>query len=203
MKKIIFLGDSITDANHNWSVDALGLGDGYVSIIAQILQEKGESVKILNRGHDGFTVSAVRRFLVKDCLLQNPDVVSILVGCNDVGVAKNTGKSLEEQGFEENYEKLVNEIQEETGAEIICMSPFIFPCPLEYRNWIPEIKKCEKIIENIAKKYSLQFISLHDYLLNKANTCGYQELTTDGIHLTRKGAVLVAERWLELWDRVK
>ncbi|MGN1266572.1 MAG: SGNH/GDSL hydrolase family protein [Dorea sp.] len=202
MKKIIFLGDSITDANHNWGVDEFGLGDGYVSMIAQKLNENGRCVKILNKGHDGFTIQAVRRMLVRDCLLLAPDVVSILVGCNDVGIAMNMGKSLKEQGFEENYEELVMEIQEETDAEIICMSPFIFPYPMEYENWISEIRNAEMAIKDIAKKHSLQYIYLQDYLQEHAEECGYGKLTTDGIHLTRKGAKLVAERWLELYQQL-
>ena len=35
--------------------------------------------------------------LEHDCILRQPDIVSLLIGCNDVGVMMNTGKSLEEQ----------------------------------------------------------------------------------------------------------
>ena len=39
--RIVFLGDSITDANHNWKVDPYGLGDGNVCIVAQALRDRG------------------------------------------------------------------------------------------------------------------------------------------------------------------
>lgn len=40
MKKIVFLGDSITDAFHKMNVDEEKLGNGYVKIISEKLKEK-------------------------------------------------------------------------------------------------------------------------------------------------------------------
>ena len=47
---------------------------------------------IVNCGHDGFTIQGVKRMLEHDCILRQPDIVSLLIGCNDVGVVMNTGK---------------------------------------------------------------------------------------------------------------
>ena len=116
---------------HN--VDDRGLGDGYVQMIARRLEESGEEARVENRGHDGFTVQGLWRMLGRDCILRKPDVVSILIGCNDVGIMMNTGKSLNEQGFARYYQNLLEEILTETVADIICMGPFIFPHPEEYR----------------------------------------------------------------------
>ena len=173
MKKILFLGDSITDAHHNLGVDDRGLGDGYVQMIARRLEESGEEARVENRGHDGFTVQGLWRMLGRDCILRKPDVVSILIGCNDVGIMMNTGKSLNEQGFARYYQNLLEEILTETEADIICMGPFILPHPEEYRRWI----------------------------LKEADRKGYDALTEDGIHLTREGAKIVAGKWMECWRK--
>lgn len=112
MKKIIFLGDSITDASHCFLENPLG--NGYVNMVAEKLNDSDGGRKkydIMNRGHDGFTIHGVKRILEKECILKRPDVVSILIGCNDVGVMMNTGKSLEEQQFEACYEAIVKELQ--------------------------------------------------------------------------------------------
>ena len=130
MKKIIFLGDSITDASHCFLENPLG--NGYVNMVAEKLNDSDGGRKkydIMNRGHDGFTIHGVKRILEKECILKRPDVVSILIGCNDVGVMMNTGKSLEEQQFEACYEAIVKEITEQSDAKLICMSPFIVPYP--------------------------------------------------------------------------
>lgn len=200
MKKIVFLGDSITDAYHNLGVDGKALGNGYVRMIAEHLEkqrkEKEEEFAVLNRGHDGFTVQGVLRMLGRDCIVQQPDIVSILVGCNDVGVMMNTGKTLAEQEFSEAYEKVLCEIEEYTSARLICMAPFIFPYPHEYISWIPHIRELEEIIRMLAKKHHAVFLPLHDRLQEEAKKFGFGTVTTDGIHLTEYGAKVVAEEWL-------
>lgn len=193
--KIVFIGDSITDAYHNYSDDSLG--EGYVKIIADSIREKYPETEIINKGHDGFTVFGLWKFLDHDCISKNPDIVSILIGCNDVSIKMSTGKTLEEQEFQETYERLLKRIQKETDAKIICMGPFIFPHPAEFENWIPDMKKAEEMARKAAEKYDAKFIPLHDILLEEAMGRGYEKITTDGTHLTEEGAAVIAEKWLE------
>ena len=193
--KIVFIGDSITDANHNYSDDSLG--EGYVKIIAERLKEKGCNAEILNKGHDGFTVFSLWKFLEHDCISKKPDIVSILIGCNDVSIQMSTGRALEEQEFQEYYEKILKKIRQKTKAKIICMGPFIFPHPQEFKNWIPIMKKAEKMAEMAAKKYNAVFVPLHDDLNETVEENNYEKITTDGTHLTIDGACIVAEKWLD------
>ena len=175
MKKIIFLGDSITDASHCFLENPLG--NGYVNMVAEKLNDSDGGRKkydIMNRGHDGFTIHGVKRILEKECILKRPDVVSILIGCNDVGVMMNTGKSLEEQQFEACYEAIVKEITEQSDAKLICMSPFIVSYPRMYENWIPGIKQTERIEKKIAEKYHADFLALQDMIILKAEKAGYE-----------------------------
>lgn len=197
MEKIIFLGGSITDANHNWLPYSNGLGNGYVSILSSILHEKGHSYILKNKGHDGSTVRGVLRSLERDCISQMPDFVSILVGTNDAGVSMNTGVCLKEQQFAANYELLLTRILERTHAKIICMSPFIFPHPQEYGNWTPDILYIEQVIRQLTEQYGLPFFPLHDMLNASAKVLGYDAITTDGIHLTDYGHGLIAKEWYQ------
>ena len=109
MNNIIFLGDSITDAFHNMD-GANSLGRGYVRRIADRLYDDGYKGEIRNAGHDGFTAAGVLRMMEYDCLRHQPDLVSVLVGCNDAGICMNTGKTLKEQGFQQNYEELLKSV---------------------------------------------------------------------------------------------
>ena len=170
------------------------------------LSAKNDRLKkydIMNRGHDGFTIHGVKRILEKECILKRPDVVSILIGCNDVGVMMNTGKSLEEQQFEACYEAIVKEITEQLDAKLICMSPFIVPYPRMYENWIPGIKQTERIEKKIAEKYHADFLALQDMIILKAEKAGYESVTTDGIHLTEYGNEIIAGAWLQLFEKIK
>lgn len=196
MKKIVFLGDSITDAFHKMNVDEAGLGSGYVALIGKKLREMGRDDFVRNSGHDGFTVSGLLRLFEYDCKRFDPDLVSVQIGCNDTAVYKNTGKTLEEQEFAQNYRKLLGRIQEETKAKILCLGPFIFPHPLEYANWIPAIREVEMIEREIAGELGAAFLPLHDRLNQAAEERGYDAITTDGTHLTEEGSKIMAEAWL-------
>lgn len=202
-EKIIFLGDSITDAGHCFSEDPLG--NGYVNLVGKELKKQSDGEKtyqIMNCGHDGFTIHGVRRMLEYDCLSRNPDIVSLLIGCNDAGVVMNTGKSLAEQQFESCYEEVIRKIKDYTHAKIICMAPFILPYPKEYENWIPVIREIERIERKIAEKYQIEFVLLQDKILEAAEDYGYEKITTDGIHLCSYGNHIVAMIWKKAFEKL-
>ena len=149
MKKIIFLGDSITDAEHCFSENPLG--NGYVDMVDKKLNHStggGKKYDIVNCGHDGFTIQGVKRMLEHDCILRQPD--------------------------------------------IICMAPFIFPYPRKYANWIPGIRQAEAIEKRIAERYHVEFLELQDLMISAAGRAGYENITTDGIHLTEGGNEIIA-----------
>ena len=198
--RIVFLGDSITDANHIFLNN--GLENGYVYQISERLKKQRQDYTVLNRGHDGATVHSIRRTLVSDCFMKRPDIVSILTGCNDAGIVMNTGKTLEKQEFAENYEKILEKIKQETNAQIICVGPFIFPEPLEYKNWFQVIDEAERIQADVAKRQQVKYLPLQKKMQKYGELYGYSAITTDGIHLTDIGSELLAEEWIKTASQI-
>ena len=194
MKNFVFLGDSITDAERLWLPEYNGLGNGYVKILAEKLS--GEFTSI-NKGHDTFTLPFLLRNLKTDCLSFSPAAVSILIGINDIGVAKNTGKSLRAQEFASNYDTLIRRLLEASISSVFLLSPFIFSRPQEYLNWLPEVREVENTIENLARQYQLPFLPLQERMQESEKQYGTEMLTPDGIHLTPFGHELLAKWWLE------
>lgn len=90
--KLIFIGDSITDAGRNlsgevcsWEPD-LGLGHGYVSMIHSWIGSAHPETPIhfLNKGTSGNTVRELARRWQTDVLAENPQTLCIMIGINDV-----------------------------------------------------------------------------------------------------------------------
>ena len=185
----LFLGDSITDANHLWLPETNGLGDGYVAMLADRL---GSDTLITNKGIDGFTVSALLERLQRGFLKGHPDVISLLIGINDIGVALNTGITLEQLLFTENYRAVLMHLLD-TGAKLLCSGPFIFPHPQKYQIWIPYVLELEQIMGEVCESLSVSFIPLHSYLTSLVKNGDYDAVTTDGIHLTAYGHKMLAE----------
>ena len=194
MKNFVFLGDSITDAERLWLPEYNGLGNGYVQLLAEKLSHE---FTVINKGHDSFTLPFLLRNLKTDCLSFSPAAVSILIGINDIGVAKNTGKSLRAQEFASNYDTLIRRLLEASISSVFLLSPFIFSRPQEYLNWLPEVREVETIIETLTRRYQLPFLPLQNRMLEAEKQYGTDTLTTDGIHLTPFGHELLAKWWLE------
>lgn len=193
MKNFVFLGDSITDAERLWIPEYNGLGNGYVQLLAEKLSS---NFTVINKGHDSFTLPFLLRNLECDCLSFFPAAVSILIGINDIGVAKNTGKSLRAQEFAYNYDTLIRRLLEASISSVFLLSPFVFSRPQEYLNWLPEVREVENTIEALARQYQLPFLPLQERM-QEAEKYGTDALTPDGIHLTAFGHELLAKWWLE------
>ena len=85
--KILFYGDSITDAGRTRDLDIpnKGLGGGYVTYIANQLFEKSLSdYDIYNTGISGNRIVDLYARIKIDCWNIKPDLLSILIGINDI-----------------------------------------------------------------------------------------------------------------------
>ena len=76
MKQYLFLGDSITDADHLF--DPANLGYGYVSLLAR--RPEYTDTTFVNRGHEGFTIERVLQMLRRDGLGRSLGCDHLLVG---------------------------------------------------------------------------------------------------------------------------
>lgn len=203
METIVFLGDSITDANRLDSPN--GLGYGYVNQIAGRLHRAGKDWAVYNKGVDGFIAQRLVHNLPADCLSYRPDLVSILIGINDVGIIMNTTASHQDRLYIledclRAYHQMLFDITQATPAHIFTLEPFLFPWPLEYKNWLPWQHKLSKQIQKLSRNYGAVFVPLHDRLNEAAKKQGYEAVTTDGIHLTETGHTLLCEA---LWEAMQ
>lgn len=227
MPVFYFAGDSITASNRLWLQTNDNLGDGYVSLLAAQLKKRFPKAVFYNKGFDGFTAAALLRHLRQDTSWKTADHITVQTGINNVGVAMNTGVSLEAQDFPQHYEQLLSELiccpsrlptaaiphkrlsanqpsdcspAGRAPAQILAIGPFIFPQPQEYAGWIPTVYKAETIMAEIATKNNVPFLPLQDILNDAARRQGYSAITTDGIHLTSAGHDLLAKLLLPYYS---
>lgn len=195
MKTWLFLGDSITDADRLFTSD--GLGHGYVKKISQTLSGQEPCLRLVNCGVDGFTVSRVLENAAALCHRYHPQILTLLIGINDVGLMMNTNRTpiqqqAQIQKFRENYEQLLHILTYSHPEALCVMEPFLFPWPLEYKNWFPFVEQMSQIIQELAVQYEIPFLPLQTPLHALALEEGLGQVTPDGIHLTDKGHEFLA-----------
>jgi lysophospholipase L1-like esterase len=110
--KILFYGDSITDAQRDRSVDHYlsSYGFGYPSFVAgELLSKNPEQYEIINRGISGNRIVDLYARIKADVWNLQPDVLSILVGVNDVWHEINYNNGVELERFDKIYRMMLDD----------------------------------------------------------------------------------------------
>ena len=198
--KILFFGDSITDAlrdrEHDFWLGSYGCG--YVRDIAVRLMESDNAIAIYNRGISGDKVTDLHLRFEQDVLNVEPDLLSILVGVNDVWheVKHQNGTPIDI--FENTYTKIIEQAMEKLPkTQIVLLEPFVLEgnATSEKFDQFLKVKEYAEVVKRLALKYGLPFIKLQT-IFDKAteNTPSYLYLS-DGVHPTILGAKLIADEW--------
>lgn len=195
--KLLFQGDSITDMGRDYS-DYHNLGPGYPKYAAEGLKNKFPDVdfEFINLGISGNQTKDLIPRLQKDFIDIQPDIVSILIGINDVWHYSEGSKWLPDEVFEERYRTILNSIKEQTNAKIMIMEPFLIPIEDKQffrENLAPKIE----IIRKLAREYADVYLPT-DGLLQSA-FIGDDPLSyaNDGVHPTEKGARYIGKLYVE------
>ena len=189
------LGDSITDCYHCFTADFLG--NGYVQMLSRRFEKEGIPCQVRNYGTDGFTVNRLLQ-RIKDDNVFSSDIITILIGINDIGMIEDMCRTKEQQSkmlisFKLHYTELLTILTKST-PHIILMEPFLFSWPAFYKTWLPLLSDMQEIIKELAESFQLPYISLHKELNEEVHRYGYAAVTVDGIHLTEQGQKLIADK---------
>ncbi len=205
--KLVFFGDSITEAGRNLSVDGhySSYGYGFVRQIAgTLLAQDPTKYTIVNRGIGGdMTVNLYAR-IKNDVWNQAPDVLTILVGVNDLSQEIADKHGVELPRFEKVYTAIIEETLERLpSVRIILCEPFILHGSVvdaKYEEYL-EIERYARVVEKLAKKYGLTFVPLQEKFRLAAEKYGVEPYIVDGVHPNIAGATLIAEEWLKAFKR--
>ncbi len=186
--KILFQGDSITDAGRDRS-DCHNLGEGYPFYAAQYIKEDNPDIdfEFINLGISGDQTKDLVKRLQSDFIDVQPDIVSILIGINDTWHRAAFRKWLSNKVFEENYRKILTEIKEKTNAKILMLEPFLLYAP-DKEFFRKDLNPKIDIIRKLAKEFADFYIPL-DGLFASASL-GVDDLhwSEDGVHPNANGS---------------
>ena len=195
--KLLFQGDSITDAYRD-RADYHEMGNGYPKYAAAALQKKYPDIdfEFINLGIGGDQTKDLVSRLQTDFIDIQPDIVSILIGINDVWHHAEDRSFLPHEVFEERYRTVLDALKTKTHAKIMMMEPFLGPAEdkLFFREDLaPKIE----VVRKLAREYADVYLPT-DGLLQSA-FIGDDPLSyaADGVHPTAKGAAFIGELYAE------
>jgi lysophospholipase L1-like esterase len=199
---VLFQGDSITDnfrtRNVTTANTAHGLGSGYPFLVAAALLREKPAMKLrfFNRGVSGDRVPQLVERWQKDTLELRPDILSVLIGVNDLW-HKMMGRS---KGTPEEYETEYRSLLERTretlpDVRLIVMEPFVLQTGHVKDTWMAEFEVRRNAAARVAAAVSALFVPLHDMFQKLAKTTEPTDWLYDGVHPTAAGHFAIAEQW--------
>jgi lysophospholipase L1-like esterase len=198
-KKIVFFGDSITEA-------AVKPG-GYIVQIAELATKDkvSDSYDFIGAGISGNKVYDLYLRLENDVLSKNPDVVVIFIGVNDVWHKRTHGTGTDADRFERFYTAIIRKLQEKNIKVVLCTPAAVGEKTDSSNELDGDLNKYSNIVRSLAKINNLPLIDLRKAFLayNYQHNPENKEsgiLTSDGVHLNAKGNQFVAD---EMWKVIK
>jgi len=197
-KKIIFFGDSITQA----AVQP----HGYITVMHEMLQQQNISnYELIGAGIGGNKVYDLYLRMDSDVLNKSPNIVVIYIGVNDVWHKKTSGTGTDADKFEKFYRAIIAKL-EAAGARVVVCTPAVIGEKNDFSNELDgDLNRYCNIIRNMATELHMPLVDLRKAFLDyevKNNTGNADKgiLTIDGVHLNDKGNQLAAEL---MWDIIK
>ena len=207
MKRILFLGDSITDARRDRANDHY-LGSGYATIVASRvgLTHPGE-YEFINRGINGNRIVDLYARIKPDCIDLHPDIVSILIGINGVWHDVSPMDGVSALKYETVYDFMMREL---TGAlpdaRFMILEPYVMQgsitcnCkeyPDRWEKFQRETPLRSRAARRIADKYKAVFVPLQERFDEACIKAPSNCWVFDGVHPTACGHGLIADAWIE------
>ncbi len=202
---LLFQGDSITDMKwgRNQQDRNHYLGHSYVYLIASRLHTDMPEAKLtfLNRGISGNTVANLKDRWQADALDLKPDVLSILIGVNDVGRAVRSNKEVDVDAFEADYRSLLEQSrQANPELKIVLLEPFVLPVTRvkdAWEAWRGQIDRLRPIVAELASEYQAILLPMQDIFDEAARRADPSHWIWDGVHPLPQGHELIARHWIE------
>jgi lysophospholipase L1-like esterase len=202
---ILFQGDSITDSGRNREDTgfntARNLGSGYPMLAGATILNKYEALdlKIYNKGISGNKVFQLAERWDKDCLELKPDVLSILIGVNDIWHKLNGTYDGTAEIYRNDYIALLERTMKALpGVKLIICEPFaVKGVKAVDDKWYPEFFDYQKAAKDIARQLRATFIPFQSVFDEAQKRAPGSYWTGDGVHPTLAGAQLMAKAWMK------
>jgi len=220
-RRVLFIGDSITDGGWGRSGGSMApsdkrnqkdpnhlYGHGYMEMCAAHFQSNfpEQDYVFFNRGISGNTLLDMQNRWQQDALSLKPDVVSILIGTNDVDafLRDTTTSIFDYQQWEQRYRQLISALRiQNPNVKIVLGAPFVAKVGRigkadNYTLRKSIINRLASIVKLIAQKENAIYIpynEMFEKLYNGEVRSDYW--IWDGIHPTTAGHRRMADLWIE------
>ena len=212
-KRILFQGDSITDAGRNRE-DFYSLGYGYPLLTAaHLTAEFPGEYEYVNRGIGGNLLVDLYNRRQEDLLDLAPDYLSLFIGTNDAWAELDQGRPIVTDAFEQMYTALLEEIFTLCpNTKVMLISPAVMEGlfsrnteeqPDRLNQFRLHVASRIEVVRKVAEKYNLPIVDMQAVYDEACTRADVAVWTGDGAHPTAGGHELIKRAWLNAFEELK
>lgn len=206
--RILFQGDSITDA-YRARDNEENIGIGYAFLVkASLGFEMPGEYEFINRGNGGNRIVDLYARIKNDIINIKPDVMSILIGVNDVWHEfAESPNGVNAEKYYKIYDMLIAEVKAVLPEmKIMIMEPFVLKASATEEKWEQfheEVRKRAQMAKKISEKYHLPYIALQEGFDKLAKNMPASYWLEDGVHPTAMGHEYIKNEWIKAFLEVR
>lgn len=206
--KILFMGDSITDAGV-W-MDPEKSGIGYVRFIRDFLYSKYPEMgfELVNKGIGGQRSIDLLNRWQKDVIEERPDFLSLCIGANDIWRQYDSDLDISTpDDFEVHLRKMLALTREYLDIPVILIEiqPFENTC-LEMAEWPfakklyeeggPQVNQYNDRVRKLSAEFNTYYCPVNKIITNNRMKNPDIKYTHDGVHPNSTGIAMIGLSWL-------
>ena len=196
--RILFQGDSITDAGRD-KRNYHNLGNGYPKFAAEFIKaaHPDTDFEFINFGISGNRTSQLFDRLYTDAIEFQPDVISILIGINDIWHRHSHKILTSDAQIALNYRSVLERLKKETNAKIVILAPFVLDA--EDKGYIREdLKTVLPIVRELAQEFADVYIPLdEEFAKVLPEQPAPLHYSGDGVHPNYNGSTFIGKLYAE------
>ena len=220
--KVVFLGDSITEAGIYDKEVGVPSGDTlifpkYTGFITLLKKDIEDDIELIGKGVSGNKVSNLLERYKKDVLSLNPDIVFIYIGINDVWHKYDFGTGTDIIFYENGLKKIIGDLKNQ-GARVILCTPTVIGENKGEFTLVNKFKDIETmkimngdldaysdVIRKLSSELNTDLLDLREIFMNyisknNPNNEPFGITTYDGVHLNDLGNKLIADEMIKFID---
>lgn len=203
---ILFQGDSITDAGRSRDTakdantqSALGTGYAWLAAAEVLVDHPADNLKIFNRGISGNKVFQLAERWDEDCLNIKPNLLSILIGVNDIWHKLNGKYDGTVEIYERDYRALLTRTKKALPhVKLVICEPFVLRCGAVNDKWFPEFDHYRAAAKRVAESFDATFVPFQTMFNEAVKYASPDHWSKDGVHPSPAGAALMAHTWVKM-----
>ncbi len=197
--RIVFQGDSITDAGRD-KRNYHNMGNGYPKYASRLIAEAFPETEFefINQGISGNRTDQLFDRLYPDAIAFEPDVISILIGINDVWHRYGAGKiETTDEQLATNYRAILTRLKKQTNAKIVMLAPYVLDAD-DKEHMRKDLETVLPIIRGLAEEFADAYVPLDELFAEAIKVQPEPRFySADGVHPNANGAEFIGKHYFD------